>query len=100
MKEKIAFRNEDVKRVLIGVPENHKHLRVIIETDQKIIVFHEAVIANIVRGFIIVKTHPRIEAVELKMQKIKEKKKDFAEFQLIETNKNKEQIIKEISSLI
>lgn len=100
MKEKIAFRNRDVKRVLIGVPENHKHLRVIIETDQKIIVFHEAVIANIVRGFTIVKTHPTVEAVELEMKKIKEGKGGFAEFQLIETNKNKEQIIKEMSNLI
>jgi hypothetical protein len=100
MKEKIILRNIDIKRVLIGVPENHKHLRVIIETDQKIIVFYEAAIANIVRGFTIIKTHPIIEALELEARKVEEGKKSFAEIQLIETSKKKEDIIKEINNLI
>ncbi|MEM1587947.1 MAG: hypothetical protein QW476_02655 [Candidatus Bathyarchaeia archaeon] len=100
MKEKITFRNRDVKRVLIGVPENHKHLRIIIESKDKLFVFHEATIANILRGFIFIKTHPKIEAIEMKIQEVKERKEGFAEYQLIETNKKKEDIIKEISELI
>jgi hypothetical protein len=78
MKEKITFRNRDVKRVLIGIPEKHKHLRIIVETNDKIFVFHEATITNIVRGFVSVKTHPKIEAIEMEIQEIKERKKGFA----------------------
>ena len=99
MKEKIILRNMDIKRVLIGVPENHKHLRIIVESKDKIFIFHEATIANIVRGFIFIKTHPKIEAIEMKIKEIKGKE-GFAKFQLIETNKNKENIVKEINALI
>jgi len=99
-KEKIVFRNRDIKRVLIGVPENHKHLRIIIESEDKIFVFHEATIANIVRGFILVKTHPEIKAIEMKVQEVKMRKEGFAEYQLIETNKKEKDVINEVNKLI
>ena len=81
----------DVKRVLLGIPEGHKHLRAFIELkDGEIIVFQEATIAAIVRGYIEIKTHPVKEAVEFLGKEIpeSERKKGFASWQLIESEEN------------
>jgi hypothetical protein len=91
----------DVKRILLGIPEEHKHLRAFIELKNgEIIVLQEATIAAIVRGYIEIKTHPVKEAVELLGKEIPEteKKKGFASWQLIENKEN--DVNKKIKKLI
>jgi hypothetical protein len=46
--------------------------------------FQEAAVANIVRAFITVKTHPQKISVRLKGRRLEERKPGYAEWQLIE----------------
>jgi hypothetical protein len=77
--------NGDVKEVFVEIPEGHRHLRTkIILHDDTEFVFQEATIANIVRAYITVKTHPQKMLVRLKGVKLKDKKTEYAEWQLLE----------------
>ena len=58
--KKTTFRNEDVKRVLVGVPKSRQHMRTVIETVDEQYIFQEATIASIVRAYISLKTHPTL----------------------------------------
>lgn len=100
MKKVIVFRNEDIERVLLGVPQGHKHNRLIIVTKDLVLVFQEATLANICRAYITLITHPQIKALELKREKLKVKKKGYAEYQLLETSKKSEDIINEITQIL
>jgi hypothetical protein len=103
MKGVDVIRNEDVKRVLIGIPKSHKHLRICIELKNEIsLVFQEATIANISRAYITVKTHPHIRAKELKMKRanIEQLREGFAKHQLLETIKAHEEIEEELETLL
>jgi len=98
-----TIRNQDIKRVLIGTPKDHKHLRICIELKNgTILVFQEATIANISRAYITVKTHPKIRAQELETRTINEGqlKKGYARHQLIETSKTLEEIEEELETLL
>ena len=98
------MRNRDIRKVLLGVPAGHKHFRLAVElADDKVLIFSEAAIANIVRAYICVKTHPIKRAVELKAVKLTahpELKKGYSEYQLLETSRDEEEIVKELSELI
>lgn len=100
MNKRILLRNEDVERVLIGVPTGHEHLRVVIEAKRERIVLHEATIANIVRGFVAVKTHPKLGAIELRKVKVERGKKGFAAFQLLETGREEKEVVEDIDSIL
>jgi len=102
MKNKlIVLRNEDVKRVLIGVPRGHKHLRVVIElSDGSKLVFQEATIANITRAYVSVITHPLRRGLELVGAKLEKRKRGFAEYQLVESSKDEESIIDEVTEVV
>jgi hypothetical protein len=77
--------NEDIEELTAEIPEGHKHLRVtILFSDGRILTFQEATIANLVRAYIDVKTHPSATKIRLKRRKLSERKKGFAEWQLIE----------------
>lgn len=77
--------NEDIKELIIEVPEGHKHLRTrLILQDGTELIFQEATIANLVRAYITVKTHPVINRIVLKGQKVEKKKDGYAEWQLLE----------------
>ncbi len=83
----MIVKNEDVKEVVSEIPEGHAHLRTtIILQDGTEFVFQEATIANLVRAYISVKTHPTLRKVQLKCKKVSEanRKKNFAEWQLLE----------------
>lgn len=84
--EKIMIlRNEDIKELFIEIPEGHKHLSTtIIFQDGTELIFQEATIANLVRAYTTVKTHPTIKKVILKGKKLIERKDDYAEWQLLE----------------
>ncbi|MCD6451579.1 MAG: hypothetical protein J7L64_04385 [Acidobacteria bacterium] len=86
MKEKLILRNEDITEVIIGIPEDHRHLRAVIKTKLgKTIIIHEASLANMVRAYITVKTHPVKKAVRLIGREITaERKGEYAHYQLLE----------------
>lgn len=94
--------NEDVKRVLLGTPKNHKHLRISIMLDGESLIFSEATIANILRAFVTIKTHPQINAIELREVVLspEDRKVGYAEHQLLETERGHDEIEKELRSLI
>ena len=53
-------------------------------TDGTELVFQEATIANIVRAYVSVKTHPATTRIELQGGAVAERKEWFAEWQLLE----------------
>ncbi|NWF76447.1 MAG: hypothetical protein HXY53_07775 [Nitrospirae bacterium] len=81
----MIIHNEDIKELTVEIPKGHKHLRTtIVLQDRTEFVFQEATVANLVRAYITVKTHPVIKKVTLKGKKLAERKKDYAEWQLLE----------------
>lgn len=99
MKKLRVFRNQDIKTVYIGPPKGHKHLRLIIETGDEILVFQEATLAAITRGYIHVKTHPIRRAVKMVSQRLEDRKDGYAEYQLIEAGEE-EEIIENITRIL
>jgi len=98
-----VIRNEDVSRALIGVPRGHKHLRICLELKNACtLVFQEATVANILRAYITIKTHPNVRARELKMKTLNadQLKEGYATHQLLETTRRDEEIEKELSELL
>lgn len=96
------IRNEDVNRVLIGVPKGHKHLRISIELKNGLVpIFQEATIANILRAYTTVKTHPNIRAQELETKTLTAnlRKDEYAVHQLLETPKKNEDVESELKEL-
>jgi hypothetical protein len=79
------IRNEDIKEILVEIPEGHKHLRTKITLqDDTEWVLQEAAVANITRAYITVKTHPQKKSVRLKGRQITDKKDGYADWQLLE----------------
>lgn len=97
------IRNEDVNKVLVGVPKDHKHMRICIELQNGLsLIFQEATIANILRAYTTVKTHPSVRAQELEMQTLstKQRRKGYAVHQLIETPKETKEIEIKLKELL
>ncbi len=81
----MEIRNEDIKEVFVEIPEGHRHIRTrVVLQDGAELVFQEASLANIVRAFITVKTHPQKFRVRLTGKKCEERKDGYAEWQLTE----------------
>jgi len=98
-----AIRNQDIKRVLIGIPKGHRHLRICIGLKNGTnLVFQEATIANISRAYVTLKTHPHIRAqeLEMKMADTEQLKEDYTRHQLLETSKTHEEIEEELGNLL
>ena len=81
----MTIHNEDIKELTAEIPEGHKHLRTtIVLQDGTEFVLQEATIANLVRAYITVKTHPVKRKVTLKSKSLAERKDGYAEWQLVE----------------
>ena len=81
----MIIHNEDIKEITAEIPEGHKHLRTtIVLQDDTEFVFQEAAIANLVRAYITVKTHPLKRKVTLKSKRLAERKDGYAEWQFVE----------------
>ncbi|MBI5204026.1 MAG: hypothetical protein HZA11_03820 [Nitrospirae bacterium] len=81
----MIIRNEDIKELTAEIPEGHRHLRTTIKLqDGTELVFQEAAVANIVRAYIRVRTHPLTKKVALKGKKLDKRKEGYAEWQLVE----------------
>jgi len=79
------IRNEDIKEILVEIPEGHQHIRTKVTLkDDTELVFQEATIANLTRAFITVKTHPQKASVKLKGRQLTGKKAGYADWQLTE----------------
>ena len=93
MKEFLIFPNAAIRRILLGTPTGRKHMRIFIETNEHILVFHEAVVSNLVRAFVTVKTHPQKAAVELVQHESDHFRPGFARVQLLEEPGNPQEIL-------
>jgi hypothetical protein len=81
----VVIHNEDIKELIAEIPEGHKHLRtMMLLQDGTEFVFQEATVANLVRAYIIVKTHPMKKKVTLRGKNLSERKNGYAEWQLVE----------------
>ncbi|KAF0143314.1 MAG: hypothetical protein FD156_2733 [Nitrospirae bacterium] len=81
----MIIRNEDIKELIAEIPEGHRHLRTTIKfQDGTELVFQEAAVANIVRAYIRVRTHPLTKKIVLKGKTLAERKEGYAEWQLVE----------------
>lgn len=79
------IRNEDIREILVEIPEGHQHMRAkIILQDGSELVLQEAAVANIARAYITVKTHPQKTSVKLKGTHLNERKTGYADWQLLE----------------
>ncbi|MBI5408502.1 MAG: hypothetical protein HZA14_03960 [Nitrospirae bacterium] len=77
--------NEDIKELTAEIPEGHKHLRTtVVLQDGTEFVFQDAAIANLVRAYITIKTHPTKKKITLTCRRLSDRKDDYAEWQLIE----------------
>jgi hypothetical protein len=77
--------NEDIVEVLAEIPEGHRHIRTkVVLGDGTEFVFQEAAVANIVRAYVTLKTHPVKSLVRLRGKKLEERKQGYAEWQLVE----------------
>jgi hypothetical protein len=83
----MIIRNEDIKSVSMEVPEGHRHLRtIIVLNDGTELALQEATVANLVRAYITITTHPSIDRVQLSGRKLSQRKEGYAEWQLLENN--------------
>jgi hypothetical protein len=78
---------EEITRILAEIPQGHLHLRTTITlADGSSLTLQEATVAAIVRAYVAVKTDPLRERMELTGRKVENRKRGFAEWQLLEDN--------------
>lgn len=79
--------NADIAEIVLAPPRGHQHLRATIKlhTGEEIIL-QEATVANLVRAYVGIKTHPKRRSYRLVGRELSEgeKKKAFASWQLLE----------------
>lgn len=95
-KKVVIYRNSDIERIVAFIPKGHLHVRVLIETKDKVIVLQEATVNALIRAYVNVAFHPKKRVVELKCYKLEDKKRGFAEYQLLESSRREEEILGEI----
>ena len=79
--------NADIAEIVVASPEGHQHLRTTLKLQNgETIILQEATVANLVRAYISIKTHPQTNSIRLIGKELNEseKKKGFASWQLLE----------------
>ncbi|TNF09599.1 MAG: hypothetical protein EP323_00025 [Gammaproteobacteria bacterium] len=79
--------NADIAEITIAPPPGHLHLRTTIKLRSgEEIVLQEATVANLVRAYVGIKTHPQKASCRLVVRELTkdEMKKGFAAWQLLE----------------
>lgn len=97
------LKNEDVTKVIAYIPPGHVHTRVmIVLRDGDIIVLQHATVDGIIRAFTSVSLHPVRKAFELVGKYIPKSKRKpgFAEWQLIESGRNENDVLNEVTKLL
>jgi len=95
------IKDYEVKRIVVAPPSGEKEkvwqIRLLVElVDGSKIIFDHATVGNILRSLSWVLYHPKMKAIELVGKKLEERKKGFAEDQLLETSRDEEELIKEV----
>ncbi len=81
----MIIKNEDVKELLVEIPAGHKHIiATLVLQDGTALTLQEATIANLVRAYTNIKTHPTATIFRLIGKKLQERKNGYAEWQLVE----------------
>ncbi len=97
----LVVRNRDIKKVLMGVPKGHEHMRVAFElVDGSTIVFHEATMENISRGIVEIEMHPTRRALSLIGKELDKRKEGYSKYQLIEEDRDESEIVEELTELL
>ncbi len=79
--------NAEILELELGVPPGHRHLRATLRLSSgEELVLQEATLANLVRAYVAVKTHPLCEGIKLVGRDLSTagKKDGFADWQLLE----------------
>ena len=78
---------EEITRIVAEIPQGHLHLRTTITlADGSSLTLQEATVAAIVRAYVAVKTDPLRKRMELTGRRVENRKRGFAEWQLLEEN--------------
>ncbi len=93
-KRVVRYGNCDVERVVAIVPRGHRHLRLVLEFPDQVVVLSEATVAAIVRAYVSVVAHPARSSAELVLKRFErgEVKPGYAECQLVETTTPEEEL--------
>lgn len=93
-KKVMKYRNCDIERIVAIIPTGHRHLRMIVEFPDQVIVLNEAAVAAIVRAYIDIITHPQRSSLELVVKRFRpeEIKPTYSECQLIESDTTEEEL--------
>jgi len=79
--------NAEILEIEMAVPPGHRHLRTTLHLQSgETLVLQEATVANLLRAYVGIKTHPVTEGVRLTGRFLAEgdKKPGFADWQLLE----------------
>ena len=94
------FSNADIIRLVAGIPRNHHHIRMSIETvDHERIVFQEATLAAISRAYLSILLHPEKRVTQLLLEEI-QGKLGYASPQLQESDMNEDQLLDEFTDIV
>lgn len=81
----MEIRNDQILGLVAEVPAGHKHLRTTLQlADGTSITLQEATVAAMVRAYMAVKTHPTRQRIELRGERLAERKDGYADWQLLE----------------
>jgi hypothetical protein len=87
----MIIRNEEIIELIAEIPNGHQHIRTtIVFRDGSEWVLQEATLANLVRAYVSVKTHPTLTRVRLEGQRLTGAKEGYAEWQLLEVTGEKD----------
>jgi hypothetical protein len=79
------IRNEDVEGLTVEIPEGHRHVRAtVLLRDGTELSFREATVANLLRAFVTVKTHPLARRVKMRAARLESAKEGYDPWQLLE----------------
>lgn len=97
-----TIHNDDVQRILVGMPANHQHMRAALELrDGRCIILQEAVLAALVRAYVNIETHPERRAVRMVgAVDLPRRKTGFASYQLVEDDGADEEIARALGLLV
>ena len=79
--------NADIAEIVLAPPQGHQHLRATIKLHSgEEIILQEATVANLVRAYVGIKTHPKKRSCRLIGRELveDEMKKGFATWQMLE----------------
>ena len=79
--------NADIAEIVLAPPHGHQHLRATIKLHSgEEVILQEATVANLVRAYVAIKTHPKKNSCRLVGRELAEGegKKGFAGWQLLE----------------